>query len=424
MFTSFYKKAVRAAYRYYSGLFFFIYSFLRRASAPDKSNGKNVIIVGGELFNKGAQAMTFTAVGEIRKRYPGKDIYLFSSVDHSNLRDRRDIYNFRIIRWDWKDRLTALGMPGKADQRKDAISRILEEASCFIDISGYGLSSQWGWFKSLAYLSNIAVAKKYGAKYFILPQSIGPFKYPLLQKIFIYPLLRKYLQLPERVYVRETDGMRWCGRFRKGGLELFPDIVLQSDPACIPFVFREKTDVRKIPINGSVIGVIPNARVAERMREEDFLRMYKMIISWLLNRGCKVCILRHSREDLRLCVELKDMFRKDKRVAAITDDFDPFEIEDIIKQFKFIIASRYHSIVHAYKSNVPVVAIGWAEKYRELLSHFGQEAFFFDCRNGIDVNAILSKISFMFVYTDSQKKRIADSMKDMKKVNVFDQWSL
>ena len=39
---------------------------------------RNIIITGGELFNKGAQAMTFVTVNELKKRFPDHQIYLLS----------------------------------------------------------------------------------------------------------------------------------------------------------------------------------------------------------------------------------------------------------------------------------------------------------------------------------------------------------
>lgn len=36
----------------------------------------NVVITGGNLKNKGAQAMTFITVDEIRRRFPKETIYL------------------------------------------------------------------------------------------------------------------------------------------------------------------------------------------------------------------------------------------------------------------------------------------------------------------------------------------------------------
>ena len=54
----------------------------------DSETGDNIVIVGGELFNKGAQAMTFTVVDEFSSRYPEKDIYLFSNSDYKGVKVR------------------------------------------------------------------------------------------------------------------------------------------------------------------------------------------------------------------------------------------------------------------------------------------------------------------------------------------------
>ena len=42
---------------------------------------KNIIITGGELFNKGAQAMTFITVDEIKKRFSDHRILVLSEMD-------------------------------------------------------------------------------------------------------------------------------------------------------------------------------------------------------------------------------------------------------------------------------------------------------------------------------------------------------
>ena len=42
----------------------------------------NILIMGGELCNKGAQAMLFTVVSEMRKRFSDEyKIYVFSNED-------------------------------------------------------------------------------------------------------------------------------------------------------------------------------------------------------------------------------------------------------------------------------------------------------------------------------------------------------
>ena len=60
------------------------------------------------------------------------------------------------------------------------------------------------------------------------------------------------------------------------------------------------------------------------------------------------------------------------------NEFESGEYSLMVRQFDFIIASRFHSIVHAYKEGVPAIIFGWATKYQELAGHFDQSKFVFD----------------------------------------------
>ena len=49
-----------------------------------------------------------------------------------------------------------------------------------------------------------------------------------------------------------------------------------------------------------------------------------------------------------------------------------------VQQLDFVIASRFHSIVNAYRVSVPALVLGWAIKYQELTKLVGQEQYVFD----------------------------------------------
>ena len=71
------------------------------------------------------------------------------------------------------------------------------------------------------------------------------------------------------------------------------------------------------------------------------------------------------------------MFASSENVYFIEDDMNCLEYGGFVKQFDFIIASRFHAIVHAYKENVPAIILGWAVKYHELAKNLNQEKFVF-----------------------------------------------
>lgn len=69
---------------------------------------KYIAIVGGELFNKGAQAMTFTVINEMKDKYPDAEILLLSSMDYERPSEEKERYNFEILRWSIKDKIAVL----------------------------------------------------------------------------------------------------------------------------------------------------------------------------------------------------------------------------------------------------------------------------------------------------------------------------
>ena len=185
--------------------------------------GNNIIIVGGELFNKGAQAMTFTVIDMMKRRFPSKKTYLLSEEDYKRKREDKEKYAFTILPWNLEIKTILLSpslcvlfkMMGKRSDKADDIKKIIEDCALFIDVSGYALSSQWEWSRSFNYLLNIAIAKRFGVPYHIFPQSIGPFDYGFKDKISLYPLLRMYLKYPVKIFPREASGVMFLRRFTR-----------------------------------------------------------------------------------------------------------------------------------------------------------------------------------------------------------------
>ena len=60
---------------------------------------KNIIITGGELFNKGAQAMTFITVDEMKKRFPDHRILVLSEMDLQRPKKEQEQYAFSFMGW-------------------------------------------------------------------------------------------------------------------------------------------------------------------------------------------------------------------------------------------------------------------------------------------------------------------------------------
>lgn len=97
-----------------------------------------------------------------------------------------------------------------------------------------------------------------------------------------------------------------------------------------------------------------------------------------------------------------------------------FELEYVLQQFVFCVASRFHSIVHSYKNGTPCVVIAWAVKYYDLMESFKQESYLFDVRKNMDVNRIMAKINEMEQKYLEEKDVIGKCLSKQQEMNAFD----
>jgi len=252
--------------------------------------------------------MTFTVVDQLKRRLQDKEIYLFSQRDFDRDEKEKNIYNFNILPWDLKTKLSLLS-PGNKDSKSidkyahliENIEEVILGTDFIIDISGYALSSQWGWLRSINYLLNIIIAKHYSIPYYIFPQSIGPFNYPLKYKLFLYPLIKLYLNYPKKIFPREIEGIKSVNKFTTRNVEKRHDIVLQNTDYNLKNIFKTETKIKKINIDKNSVGIIPNTQVIKRINSEEIYSIYNSIIKKALKAEKNIYILRHSFEDLIIC---------------------------------------------------------------------------------------------------------------------------
>ncbi len=387
---------------------------------------QNIIIVGGGLSNKGGQAMTFTVVDQMKRRFPDKKIYLFSTPDFRQPDREKEKYAFKFLPWDIFTAFRLSGFLGRwlvhrgnEWREEKETEKIIRDTCCFIDISGFALSSELGVLTSWNYLQNIMIAKKYAVPYYILPQSLGPFNYPRKYRFLLSAIVRMFLKYPEQIFPREEAGVNSLKRYIKGNIVKYPDIVLQSENYEISRIFNGDPELEDIKVKESSVGIIPNIRVFERADTGQLMRIYETLINPLLNARKTVYVLRHSAEDLEICTRIKSRFYDNNRVILITGDLNAIQLENIIRRFDFIIASRYHAIVHAYRNAVPALVIGWSNKYQELLEDFRQIDYYFDCRNPLDAGKINSRLRELLKNRVQESQTINQRLTGIRKTNLF-----
>ncbi|MGB3797859.1 MAG: polysaccharide pyruvyl transferase family protein, partial [Alteraurantiacibacter sp.] len=133
-----------------------------------------------------------------------------------------------------------------------------------------------------------------------------------------------------------------------------------------------------------------------------------------------VYILNTSTADLHLVQEVLGKTSNSAKVDIITGEYSSPELINIIGRFKYVVASRYHSVVFAYRSGVPAIILGWASKYVDLAEHFQQQDYVFDIREP-DVDRIIQQIDKMSANHMEESQRIKDCLEDMQTTSVIQQ---
>lgn len=328
---------------------------------------RNFVITGGGMVNKGAQAMTLIAVHELRRRFPGHEIYLYSPVDLANPALDTSVYKFRFTGW----------YPLKfARCQKNFLLRLVTR------------------------LRNGAELKEAEA---------------ILERI------RRLLPGVKVIFAREQEGYdALVDTFGLTNVRLAKDLVLASreiEPENV-FTVPPVPEVSDVP--AECVGLIPNSMNLKAADTDAVLSTYAGVIRTLLDLGKTVCILSHSSMDAELCRTLKGQFADDDRVLLPEQELSSLEFNVLVKQLQYVVGSRFHSIVHAFKNGVPCIALGWATKYHDLLKLFGQEPYIFDVRDPHSAENIGAAIARMDQVWPEESKKIRAALAEVQRENVFD----
>ncbi len=390
----------------------------------------------------------YVTVNELRKRFPNCNIYFAASEDY-----HEELYKFKKVYSSGQAKKIALGgMKGfKTASKlliKDSIkyiigrknfyfmkslelSRLLanNKINALVDISGFALSSKWGNVIPDWYTDNIILAKKYNIPVYLMPQSFGPFDYTPDIMPEIKSLLSEILQYPRIIFSRETEGFDMLNNiFGPHNVKLSADLVLQNSGIDEENIFNSRPvlDIPNIDSDMPLAGVVPNMRCLDKGRasRDKILANYKAIIQFIISQGFKVVLFRHSREDLEFCGMIKNLFPSDNNnnnIILIDKEFSCLEYNEFVKKFNFLICSRFHGLVHAYKNIIPCIALGWAVKYRELAKNLGQQNYIFDITDqNTSSSEIITAISQLLKNYESERKIIHGNLTRIQQNNCFD----
>lgn len=388
---------------------------------------RNVIITGGELFNKGAQAMTYIAVDELRRRFPEHQILLLSEMDKERPASERENFRFEFTGWYplkfarcQRDGLLRLACRVKNGAELREAETIYRNCDAMVDISGYALGSVWSDDTCNRYLDHLEFAQAFGIPVYLMPQSFGPFDFGE-ERAAVDDRIRRLLPTARVIFAREEEGREALEkRYGLSNVRLASDLVLSNQGIDLANVFVSVPDFELPEIRTNSVAVVPNSMNSNVSSHAAVLSIYTEAINTLLKRGRPVYLISHSAMDAELCRKLKEAFRANGDVILLDQDFSCLEFNELVSKFAYLVASRFHSIVHAFKNGIPCIALGWATKYCDLLTLFDQEQYVLDFRDEIGAGNVSAAIEKMDRAYQEESAKIKNKLVSVQKQDVFD----
>lgn len=388
------------------------------------------LIEGGNTQNKGAEAMLYITIQEIRNRDAEAEIIVSSSHDYkkgtcipgveiveesvdARCYARPGIHRMKL----WTQNTVKRLLKRNYEKNLRKSIELLQRADYMVDISGFTLASKWDDAHNLAYLYSIYAAKQMGVKTYLMPQSYGPFAYRSKNMGTIMNAIKECLPMAEIIYAREYDGQKLLeDTVPNANVIKSVDLVLQSKTKIDNTVIRN--EIKTMVITKKSVCVIPNTHCMDA--DSVVLDAYQRVICYLLTQMKTVYLLAHSSQDFVICEEIKRRFIDIVDVILIHEDLSCFEYQYIVPKFDYVIASRYHSIVHAYKEGVPCVVVGWAVKYKELTELFHQSQYMLQANEQDIAAKMLDAVRRMENTYERERAVIRSSLKNYQEDNCFD----
>ena len=320
------------------------------------------LIIGGNLINKGAEAMLQRCIEYFSTKHK-LFIYPLDS-EKGKIQGSYDIeeINFNwtkreIVTYCFKNPLRIIRLYLKGLSLSDACRvSLYKKFDYILDISGFVYGDKWG---SSSIKSLYAITNYLDLKYIILPQAFGPFE----SEQFLY--FKDKLGLKENLFItaRDEESKKHIREF----------IGLKQVHQSFDMVFGGELTLDDIENSNKII-FTPSIHIQNRINKIQNLELLKG--------------LEEIKENLEIVptefgfIDSEDDFQLSEKLSKelnIDFNFDRenklIDIENKLSQSKLVIGCRYHSLVLALRKGIPVIAISWSHKYKMLLKDFGLEDY-------------------------------------------------
>jgi len=360
----------------------------------------DILIIGANFSNKGAEAMMLTVKEQIGLRQKQARFYMLCRGYEKELAEKNGIIPVcnedsglkRTIKRFYK---RASGKMHKFIFRKNkpyvfeypfaVLKSKIPNIDMVIDVSGFAYADSWGEPMVQETIKLQKLYKKDKVKFYFMPQAWGSFHKPRVANA-----VKEMLANANKFYARDLISQKYLS-----------DILLVPTakvPLMHDIVFAYNADSPEgnniTNTNGykagskPLIGISPNLRVYEKSPGVDKDNVYLQLLLSLTNHCIKALDANvifipnevfppdvETKDDRYLCRLLMALVDSPDRCFFADQYYSAAEISAIIASVDILISSRFHALIFGFLHEKPVMAISWSHKYKELFSLFDLEDF-------------------------------------------------
>lgn len=337
--------------------------------------------------NKGASGMAEALIQNLSKLdsnafflifsyYPGADRLQFHSpnVEIINGSPKRVVLLFFVILW------TMIGRSLGLTKSRCVFSqemKLIASADVWLDASG--ISFVDGREKFLIFnLLSILPALVLNIPVIKVAQAMGPFN-NFLNRIAAKIILPRLAM----IVARGKTTADYLAELRLKNVKRYSDVAFS-----LVIAHEKQTLIPgcQMPEGKYLVGFSPSQVVWKlcKKKDVDYLGILKRSVERQIEEGNTCIIFPHSaragskkthNNDLPLIKIFAEMLPKSPKIKIVEEELSAGALRLLIGKLDLLVASRFHAIVSAMATGVPVVVIGWSHKYAEVLAPFKLDEF-------------------------------------------------
>jgi len=351
---------------------------------------KKILLVGASLNsgNRGVNALTRGTINSLIEQFEDVSVKILSYsvrqkvVNTLTYNDKE--LNVEEIPVNIKQNIQSLNI-FKIIKMHRQIKKFILEADVVLDISeGDSFSDIYGIKRFILHSIIKLYSVKFSEKFFLLPQTIGPFKRAWVKKSAKY-----LINGSTKTFVRDSISYKVVTEelgVKDSHVEHYPDMAFYMKPNdnVNASVLKDLKKQGKTIIGLNISGLLYNGGYTGKNMFDfkvDYKELIDHIVKYFMEEKDTVVILvphvivkeMPVEDDLQTSENIYRNLKQDysSRVHIVNDNLREDELKKIISFCDFFIGGRMHACIGAISTSVPTIPIAYSRKFAGIWNDFG-----------------------------------------------------